>query len=393
MFEFATLTDPDEEVRLRDILCQTFRLPTDYCDKYLSRIDRANVRVVRRSSRVVGGLAIYRMGQWFGGRCLDAAGIAAVGIAPQDRFAGAAAHLMASTLTELYEQGVAISTLFASTQRLYRRVGYEQAGSHCQYQMPLASIGIKERSVPLNRIDAVGHDVWHEPARARARITNGNLERSAAMWERIVTYSYPDGDRTVYRYLIGERDRPAGYLFFYQDAGKAGPYDLYVRDMVALTPSAARSLWTFLSDHRSMANNVVWCGPAVEPLLMLPTEQVATVLSHESWMLRMVDVRKALRERGYPPHIEGEIHFQVEDDVVPANNARFILRVADGSGEVQDGGRGDLKAHVRGISPLFSAFLSPAQLRATGQIEASDPTIAAATSIFAGPPPWMPETF
>ncbi len=71
MFEFATLTDPDEEVRLRDILCQSFRLSTDYWDSYVRRIGRANFRVLRRAGRLVGGLAIYRMGQWFGGRCFD----------------------------------------------------------------------------------------------------------------------------------------------------------------------------------------------------------------------------------------------------------------------------------------------------------------------------------
>ncbi len=258
LFEFATLTDPDEEVRLRDILCQSFRLSTDYWDSYVRRIDRGNFRVLRRGGRLVGGLAIYRMGQWFGGRCLDDAGIAAVGIAPEFRAGGAAAHLMTSSLAELYEQGVPISALYASTQRLYRKVGYEQAGSRCQYQLPLASIGLKERSVPLHPIDGVEHDAYHEAARARAKITNGNLERSAGMWERMVTD--PHGDKTVYRYLIGEPDRPEGYLFFDQDAEKPGPYHLSVRDMVALSPAAARSLWTFFSDHRSLAKSVTWWG-------------------------------------------------------------------------------------------------------------------------------------
>lgn len=391
VFEFATLTDPNEEVRLRDILCQSFRLPTDYWDGYVERIGRANFRILRRAGRLVGGLAIYRMGQWFGGRCLNDAGIAAVGIAPEDRSAGAAAHLMTATLAELYEQGVAMSVLYASTQRLYRRVGYEQAGSRYQYQLPLASIGLNERSVPLHRIDGTEHEAYHEVARARAKVTNGNLERNAAMWERVVTYPY--GDKNVYRYLLGAPDRPEGYLFFYQDAKQPGPYHLYVRDMVALSPAAARSLWTFFSDHRAMAETVFWCGPAVEPLLLLPSELMAQVISHERWMLRMVDLRKALRERGYRAGVEGEIHFEVEDDVVPQNNGRFVLTVLDGFGHVRDGGRGDIKAHVRGVSPLFSGFMSPVQLQATGQIEANDQAIAAATSIFAGPPPWMPDMF
>ena len=385
LFEVSTFTDPSEEARLRDILCQSFRLPNDYWESYARRIGRGNFRILRRADRVIDGLAIYRMGQWFGGKCLNEAGIAAVGIAPEDRSAGAAAHLMTKTLAELYEQGVTLSALYPSTQRLYRRVGYEQAGSRYQYQLPLTSIGIQERSAPLHRIENVDHTLYHEVARARAKATNGNLERNTGMWERIVTYPY--GDKAVYRYLIGQPDRPEGYLFLYQDAEGPGRHQLCVRDMVALSPAAALSLWTFFSDHRSIADRVLWGGPAVEPLLMLPKELDVQVVAHERWMLRLVDVRKAFCERGYPEGIEGEIHFEVEDDVLAQNCGKFVLSVADGVGEVRDGGRGDLKAHVRGISPLFSGFSSPTQLRDTGRVEVDDRTVAAATSIFAGSPP------
>lgn len=281
--------------------------------------------------------------------------------------------------------------MYASTQRPYRKVGYEQAGSRYQYELPLASISLKERSTQLHRIEGAEHEAYHELARERAKISNGNLERSAGMWERIVTFPY--GDKTVYQYLIGDPDRPEGYLFFYQDAEKLGTYNLYVRDMVALSPASARSLWTFFSDHRSMANKVVWYGPAVEPLLILPTELAAAVIGQTWWMLRIVDLRKALSGRGYPPGIEGELHFEIEDSVVRANNGRFILTVGDGAGEVRDGGRGDLHTHIRGVSPLFSGFVSPAQLRAAGQIDANDRAIASATTTFAGPEPWMPDMF
>ena len=391
LFEFATLKDADEEARLCEILCQTFRLPPDYWQNYTRRIGQSNLRVLRRHGRVAGGLAMYHMGQWFGGRCLDCAGIAAVGIAPEDRSAGAAAHMMTSTLLELYEQGVALSSLYPSTQRLYRKFGYEQAGSSCQHQLPLASIGLYELSMPMTRLNGVEHEPYHELARARASVTNGNLERSTGMWERAVTYPY--SEKTVYRYLIGPPENPEGYLFFHQDADGPGNYDLRVRDMVALTPSATRTLWAFLSSHRTVAGTVTWPGPAVEPLLLAPVELKADVVAHNRWMLRLVNVRKALLQRGYPSRFKAELHFDVADDIVPGNTGRFVLRVADGSAEILDGGRGDLRASVGGLSPLFSGFLSPAWLRNMGQIEADDPTIATATSVFSGPPPWMPDAF
>lgn len=117
MFEFATPSDTAEEQRVRDIICQSFRLPVDKWETYVSNIGRSNFRVLRRDSRPVGALAVYRMGQWFGGRCLDCAGLAAVGIAPEHRSAGAAARLLTSTLTELHDEGIAVSTLYPSTQR------------------------------------------------------------------------------------------------------------------------------------------------------------------------------------------------------------------------------------------------------------------------------------
>ena len=391
MFELTRLTDSDDECRLRDILRQSLRFSNDYLVTYARRIGVENFRVLRKGGRVIGGLAIYSMGQWFGGQCLDNAGIAAVGIAPEERAAGAATHLLTATLNELYEQGVPLSTLYPSTQQTYRKVGYEQAGSRYHYKLSLDSIGVKDRGASLHRIEDDEHERYHELARIRAKLTNGNLERNVAQWERIVTYPY--GDSTVYRYLIGDAARPDGYLFYHQEANQHGSCDLCVRDMAAVSPAASRGLWTFFSDHRSMAESVDWFGPAADPLLLLPRECKAQLLGNLRWMLRIIDIKKALCERVYPNEVGGELHFEIEDDVVRANKGRFILSVADGCGQVRAGGRGDLRAHIRGMSPLFSSFASPSQLRALGQIEASDQAIALATSLFAGPEPWMPDMF
>ena len=391
LFEYDSLADPAEVSRLRDVLCQVFRLPTSYWESYFARIGHENFRVLRQSNRLVGGLAIYQMGQWFGGQTLGLAGIAAVGIAPEVRSAGAATHLMSSTLTELYRQGVPLSALYPSTQRLYRKVGYEQAGNRYLYQLPLDSIGLRAVRNEVERIDNSGHEQYHELARTRAQRTNGNLERNRGMWERCV--SNPYDRKPVYRYLFGSPAYPDGYLFFYQDADKPGPYSLYVRDMMASSPAAARHLWSFLGSHRSMAEKVVWSGPAAEPLLMLTDELEAEVVGHDRWMLRIVDVRKALAQRGYPPTCAAELHFEIQDDIIEANQGRIVLRVSDGVGEVSQGGRGELRTHVRGLSPLFSGLFSPAQLQATGHIEGRDAAITTAASIFAGPEPWMPDMF
>jgi len=390
LLEYAQLTDPDEADALRGVLAQTLYFPDSYWPTLVRRVGPENLRVVRRDGRVAGGLAIYRMGQWFGGRCVPMAGIAAVGVAPEQRAIGAAGHLMASTLKELHEDEIPLSVLYASTQRLYRKVGYEQGGSSYSYELLLSSIGLMERSVPIHQVTTVtDHEVFHDLARDRAKRTNGNLERNEGLWERIVTLS----DKTTYAYLIGRQDRPEGFVVFYQNSKDPGSYDLFVRDMVAITPAAVRSLWTFFSDHRSIAQSVSWHGPANEPLLNLPAELGFKVTRAIRWLLRIVDVKKALSQRGYPQGIEGELHLEIEDGLLPANHGRFVLTVSDGQAEVHEGGRGELRTDIRGLAPLYTGLFTPGELRTTGQLEADDQSLCLAAQLFAGTEPWMPDAF
>jgi predicted acetyltransferase len=298
--------------------------------------------------------------------------------------------LMRAALEELHESGTALSSLFASTQRLYRRVGYEQAGNRYYHELPLSAIGGLDRSLPMVSVGVDESRPFEALARRRARITNGNLERSAGLWQRIL--SFPD--QIVYGYLIGDVADPEGYLVYYQQSGQPGSYHLCVRDMFALTGAAARSLWAFLRDHRSVAESVSWFGPASEPLLNLTEEcRVQRSRPDHRWLLRIVDVRRALEGRGYPEDAAGELHFEVHDELLPANHGRFVLSVSEGRGEVHPGGRGDLRADVQGLAPLYSSLFTPAILRMTGQLAADERSLALASRLFAGPEPWMAEMF
>ena len=387
---YAPLCDAADEDTLRDLLSQSLNVPHDRWPFLLNVIGRENLRVLRRSGRIIGGLGIYRMGQWFGGRPVPCGGISVVGIAPEERARGAAVFLMRAALEELHENGTALSSLFASTQRLYRRVGYEQSGNRHYHELPLSAIGEMGRPLPVVSVGVGDSQPFEEQTRQRARITSGNLERTAGLWQRIL--SFPD--QTVYGYLIGDVAAPEGHIIYYQKSDQPGPFNLCVRDMLALTRAAARTLWAFIRDHRSVAESVIWFGPANEPLLNL-TEECRMQRSRfdHRWLLRIVEVRKALETRGYPEDAAGELHVDIQDDLLSANHGRFVLSVADGRGEVRPGGRGDLRTDIRGLAPLYSGLFTPAVLRMTGQIETDDRTLATAARLFAGPEPWMAEMF
>jgi predicted acetyltransferase len=387
---YLPLSESREEDALRSVLSQSLNVPSDRWPMLVSAIGRENLRILRRDCRIIGGLGLYRMGQWFGGRCLPCAGVSVVGIAPGERGHGAAVFLMRAALEELHAAGTPLSALYASTQRLYRRVGYEQAGNRCFHELPLSAIGECDRPLPIVPLPVDDSRPFEAAARERARLTNGNLERTPGLWRRIL--SLPE--QTVYAYGIGDAGCPEGYVIYYQKSEQPGPFRLIIRDCAALSPEAARSLWAFLRDHRSVTESVAWFGPANEPMLNLTEEcRVQRSSFDHRWLLRIVDIRRALEGRGYPDDVAGELHLEITDELLPANSGRFMLHVTEGRGELAPGGRGDLRADIRGLAPLYSGLFTPAILRTTGQIAGDDRAIATAARLFAGPEPWIPEMF
>jgi predicted acetyltransferase len=387
--EFGLLSDSEETQQLGIILSQCFNSPISEWSVYLNRIGVENFRVLRCKGQIVAGLAIYQMGQWFGGKRLPMAGVASVGVAPEYRGTGVAVELLACTLKEFYANGMPISVLYPATQRVYRKVGYEQGGNADGLELQLERINLSYRDLPIESVTPVRHEVFQDIYREWAMQTNGNLDRNLAIWERIIQ---PSQQEEIYAYLIGREAQPQGYIIFNTEA-QGKEFHLVIRDWVALNASAGRRLWTFLADHRSQVHQVVWRGCAVNPVLLLLPEQTVKARYLERWMLRVVDVAKALENRGYPLGLEAELHLAVQDDLLVANNGNFVLSVSGGRGEVRRGGKGELQLDVRGLAPLYTGLFTASELQFSGYLVGRDNAVSVATQMFAGAAPWMPDFF
>ncbi|MEO0688144.1 MAG: GNAT family N-acetyltransferase, partial [Cyanobacteria bacterium J06649_11] len=153
-FEYTSARDSEDIQSLGDILKQCF-LGTEDGEVWLKRMGVENIRFIRQGKDIAGGLVVIPMGQWWGGASVAMTGIGGVGVAPEFRGGGAALSLMEQTIKELYTKDIAISVLYPATQRLYRKVGYEQGGSFCSWEISAQSIQIREqplavRSAPLD---------------------------------------------------------------------------------------------------------------------------------------------------------------------------------------------------------------------------------------------------
>lgn len=381
-----------EVTAAEDIRAQAFALTPEASRGWLPKLEagEARLRVLREGGSVAATIVLIPMGQWFNGRRVPMVGIGGVGVAPERRGQGTATRLMRAALRELRSQGAPLASLYPATQPLYRRVGFEQSGSRFEIRVQLHGLDFQERTLSLRPVREADLPALRDVYRRYAQRQQGWIDRTAYTWNRV---THPPGE-TAYGYLVEGRDGIEGYVYLSRRVVSQDMWqELNLTDLVALTPAAGRRLLSFLGDHRSMAQEVVWRGGPADFLLFLLREQTYEVKHLLHWMLRLLDVPAALQARGYPAGFSGALHLEVEDDLFPENHGRFVLEVDNGEAEVHPGGDGDVKLHVRALAPLYSGFLSPAALQMAGALEADEPALRTATELFAGPPPAMPDMY
>jgi predicted acetyltransferase len=392
-FTVGVPRDAGELDALASILVQVYSISEGlpYAQRWFERAGQRNLRVLLRGGgSVAGGLLVMPLGQWFGGRPVPMAGIAAVAVAPEHRGGGAGTALMRGTLAGLRADGFPLSALYPATQTLYRRAGYERAGLELHHALPAKAIDVRERDGTVRRATEADAPAIVACCRRRAAATNGNLERSDYVWTRV-----RDGRPGVaHGYVVDEGGEVTGYVYYVHRQAPDGTPDLWCTDLAATTPRAARRLLGFLADHRSLAGKVGWRGAPNDPLLaQLPEQRDATTSVHSVWMLRILDVPAAMTARGWSSGVSAEVHLDVADDLFEDNAGRWVLRVEAGGATCERGGRGDLRIDVRGLAALYSSWAGPGDLVASGLAEGPESAIAAAACAFAGPVPWMADHF
>lgn len=416
---------------LDEILMDAFNVPENVWVNFYDNIGKTNIRTIiaalpdknkdNRKKAVAGGLAILPMGQWYKDTRVPLAGIVAVGVAPQYRSRGTAAHLMAETVKELHTSGYPIAALYPATQRLYRKVGFEQAGVRNIIRLPLGLIDSRYKELAIRLIDDEKDvKLVKELYRQKAICNNGNLDRPDYIWRRIRNHK---GNKAK-GYLVYDpenNDKPSGYLYYYRTESSDRPYSLFATDFVALTPQAGLRLLAFLADHKSMAGEVKWSGSVNESTLALLREQCYKIEMDMVWMLRIIDVSAAVKARKYPASLTTCISFEVYGDTVlpEVNNHNFTIKITEGKASVNRGKDANtqgvdnnnpvpIRIHINGMASLYTGFRTPAELMVAGLMTASNNNKSAAVTgdngqiaaalatletIFAGSAPWMPDMF
>lgn len=384
-----------------------FASPTDGAAAWLRGAGVDNLRIIRTTPDGAPCATLMRipMAQFFGGRSVPMMGIAGVAVSPESRGGGRALGMMRAAIRAIADE-MPLSALYASTQALYRQAGFEQGGHRVQTTIPLSTINVRERSGQLVELTEA-----HRPAvkACYARFApafDGALDRGPYVWGRVEAYH---GETYEGFGVVAPGANPAdpgspldGYVYINQrrkPVAAFSKHDIYVSDCAYATPAAARRILGFLADFAMVAEGVTFNGPAHHPLLAFMPLQLYSTFSKEVWMLRICDFKRAIEMRGWPRATTATATLAVRDDLVESNNGVWEISIADGTGRAKRlshdpaAGTDAVSSDIRGVVPMYTGLLSPAQARFAGYVTGSDRAIDELGAIFRAGSPWTSDFF
>ncbi|MBK5287006.1 MAG: GNAT family N-acetyltransferase [Acidimicrobiia bacterium] len=393
-FELREIGEDDLD-QYYDIRAQAFGRPESERESWSARVatDTDALRLgAYRQSDLVGGLRILPGGQWLEGRRVGLGGVAAVVVRPEARGQGVARQLLFSSLGWMRDHGLVTSALHPATTRSYRAAGWELAGDQATYDVPTRSLArlrvdemqTVERLGPADRVAV--HQCYGRCAPAR----HGFVDRSDSFWALRDSIEDEDGG-FVYGVRTGEA--LAGYVRYQQQArSDSWGYHLRVDELVADDPHTAASLWRFLGTHSMQVESVQIPAPAVDQILLLLDEQDARPALINRWMYRILDLPRALAERGTSFAGSARLNIVVADPwpdapaqawTLIADAGTLTAEPAEPAGPPRR--RGDLTTDIGALSAASIGRFSTRALAAAGRLGGTDDQIDVLGQIFAAP--------
>ena len=339
-------------------------------------------------STPVGAAMLHDMRQYWAGRPVGCAGVAAVKVAPEHRGRGIGRRLMTELLDLIAATGYPLSALYPATMPIYRSLGWELAGAKHRFTVPARSLlSLREPDEAAHGGGAGHRDVAIRragPADA-ARVVGiiGEAHRAArdsgpVTWDEGPAAEWL-GRADLYTYLAGDAG-DEGFAAYEWASG-----DLWVERVHARSPEALRALWSVIASHSSTADNVSGLTAPADPFWWLTRERDATVTRRSMWMLRVVDLPAAISARGFPAAVSLSAPLEIRDRARPGNAGSWQLTVTDGTGIlIRNGSMSSpvpLALGPRGVAALYAgtplATLRLAGL-ASGGTQAADAALDAA---------------
>jgi predicted acetyltransferase len=386
--EIVQLTpDDDKLVQASYHLKQVaFGHTEDRVARWRETVAKEPVLAVVEGGELLGVTTIHPYRQWFAGREMPSGGLGGVAVAAHARRRGVATTMLAAVIERMHADGQPVSTLYPSNPPVYRRSGWEIAGVLAFAElstlgMPAAAPPGEVALRPVDRGRPASADAAAVEAlyTAAARPAVGPLTRTGSQFE---AEKLAESDAMVIASVDGV---DAGYVSWSRK-----DRTLQVHDLIADRASVRDTLLNCVGSWQTtIATARIRFGDPVAGSLALPRGSMVT---HDPWMLRIVDAPAAVAARGFGPR-EGSIDLVLIDPQAPWHEGHWRLSVSGGAGTLTRGGSGEVSLRAQGLAALFTGFAGAPALVAAGLADGQPAALARLAALFAGPTPWMLDDF
>lgn len=386
----------DERAAMATVLGTSLNFPIEPAVARSHRFPIDDMRVAIVDDEIASVAAEFPFDQWFGGRALGCNAVWGVATLPEHRGRGLASATTEAVMRAGRDRGAVVSTLFPAVVAPYRRLGYELGGTFTKHRIAIEAIPPQPRDVPAVQLYDVERDTDGVRAcyRTFAARHTGPVEptREDHWTDRILQRHDDESRRAV---VVREAGEITGFLVTGRESDP-GPLDVafgvWTEAFVSTTEAALGSLLAYVRRFGGLGKWFQWSGPPNDPIGLLVDDQSLAIDLHYRWMLRLLDVRTAFEQRGWPP-IDAEAVFAVDDPMYPDNDGPWRLRVERGEASMSRVERGPRAMSIGTLSSMFSGYLRAPDAVRLGLLDSGDPAVGAFERLFAGPDPWCPFFF
>lgn len=317
--------------------------------------------------RLVGAVATHGFDMYWGSRPVPCGGVAGVVVAPEARGNDLARRMLRETFDRMVDRGEVLGALYPTTATLYRSMGFEFAGWWRVTSVSLDQLPRAGRDTLAWRRVALDDPALGEVTRAMAPAHDGWLRHPELWWRWRAHRARAASGVNRYAY-IGQRDGVdvAALVFRYRDSDES-LYDLETELVAGADGDGLTAALGFLGRYGTTAGRVATTLPPEVLTLQVPHAHRLRTERQWAWMVRLADIRGCVAARGWPPGVEGQVSFDVVDDVLAGNAGPGLLQLAGGEAAWEQGGPGTIRVRVQDLAALY-AGADPRALAFAGRL-------------------------
>ena len=239
--------------------------------------------------------------------------------------------------------------------------------------------GRVEQVVPddWRRLDAIYRDY--------AGPRNGPLLRVEPWWREAVLRDFGDsGDRSENDAFVwvDSQGHDQGYVVYRSQQlprdGRFPPWEVWVRDLVALGGDAYLGLWSHLLTHDLARQISIEVAPHDPFPDLLADPWKVRVTGAEGAMLRIVDVERAISLRPYCGHGHAVFTMRLADSSAPWNEGTWRVEALEGRLRAERAdAEPDVEMSVNVLAPLFTGHMRADVAAGVGLLKVNRPAAVA----------------